>query len=50
MRQHEVDKKQYGKLRHPQDAEAWKAFDLDFPAYAANPRNVGLLWRPTILI
>ncbi|KAI9119332.1 hypothetical protein K1719_010007 [Acacia pycnantha] len=31
MRWHEDDKNQDGKLRHPRDAEAWKAFDSVFP-------------------
>lgn len=31
-----------GKLRHPRDGGAWKAFDLQFPKFASDPRNVRL--------
>ncbi|XP_039134228.1 uncharacterized protein LOC120271620 [Dioscorea cayenensis subsp. rotundata] len=31
-----------GRLRHPADAEAWKAFDARFPDFASDPRNVRL--------
>ena len=42
IRWHEVDKNEDGKLRHPRDTEAWKAFYSDFPSFTANPRNVRL--------
>ncbi|KAL4575590.1 hypothetical protein LXL04_022438 [Taraxacum kok-saghyz] len=31
-----------GKIRHPADAEAWKDFDIKFPEFASEPRNVRL--------
>ena len=38
----EVDENTDDKLSHPRDAEAWKEFDLNFPTFAADPRNVQL--------
>ncbi|KAL3648215.1 hypothetical protein CASFOL_007639 [Castilleja foliolosa] len=29
-------------MRHPADSAAWKDFDIDFPRFAAEPRNVRL--------
>ncbi|CAA7038928.1 unnamed protein product [Microthlaspi erraticum] len=31
-----------GKLGHPRDGLAWKAFDIQHPKFAADPRNVRL--------
>lgn len=31
-----------GKMVHPRDGEAWQQFDLDFPTFAQDPRNVRL--------
>ncbi|CAA7025820.1 unnamed protein product [Microthlaspi erraticum] len=31
-----------GKLRHPRDGLAWKAFDQKYPEFASDPRNVRL--------
>ncbi|KAL4560130.1 hypothetical protein LXL04_032279 [Taraxacum kok-saghyz] len=31
-----------GKIRHPADAQAWKDFDIKFPEFASEPRNVRL--------
>ncbi|RID64077.1 hypothetical protein BRARA_E03035 [Brassica rapa] len=39
MRWHATAPDGDGKLRHPRDGGAWKAFDLQFPEFASDPRN-----------
>ena len=31
-----------GLMRHPRDSKAWKNFDLKYPDFASDPRNVRL--------
>ena len=42
MRWHATEVSVHGKMRHPRDGDAWKAFDRYFPDFAADPRNVRL--------
>lgn len=42
MRWHATATNNDGKLRHPRDGEAWKAFDQKYPEFASDPRNVRL--------
>ncbi|XP_026448702.1 uncharacterized protein LOC113348969 [Papaver somniferum] len=42
MRWHKEHVAPEGVLRHPADAEAWKHFDLRYPQFAEDPRNVRL--------
>ncbi|XP_073064444.1 uncharacterized protein [Primulina eburnea] len=43
MRWHDAERlKDDGVLRHPADGSAWKMFDVKFPAFAMDPRNVRL--------
>uniref|UniRef100_A0A0A8XRK8 Uncharacterized protein n=1 Tax=Arundo donax TaxID=35708 RepID=A0A0A8XRK8_ARUDO len=43
MRWHkEAPRSKSGKMEHPCDAEAWQQFDVDFPDFAQEPRNVRL--------
>lgn len=42
MRWHATATNGDGKLRHPREGEAWKAFDLQHPEFASNSRNVRL--------
>ena len=42
MRWHATEVSVDGKMRHPRDGDAWKAFDRYFPDFAADPRNVRL--------
>ena len=42
MRWHKQIHNADGILRHPSDGEAWKHFDLTYPQFAADPRNVRL--------
>ncbi|CAL1412023.1 unnamed protein product [Linum trigynum] len=39
---HSKDKKNDGIARHPRDSEAWKNFDVRYPDFASDPRNVRL--------
>jgi len=40
MRWHDEVRTKDGKLRHPTDGQAWKAFDEKYSSLASNPRNV----------
>lgn len=40
MRWHASAGNSDGKLRHPRDETAWKAFDQKYPEFASDPRNV----------
>ncbi|KAM3290242.1 hypothetical protein P3S67_018531 [Capsicum chacoense] len=42
MRWHAQDDNKDGILRNPQDGEAWKRLDINYPEFAFNPRNVRL--------
>jgi hypothetical protein len=42
MRWHEEDRTKDGVLRHPADGKAWKSFDLLYPEFSADSRNVRL--------
>ncbi|XP_071726811.1 uncharacterized protein [Rutidosis leptorrhynchoides] len=42
MRWHNTGLTKDGKLRHPADGLAWKAFDTRYPEFASDPRNVRL--------
>ncbi len=42
MRWHHQNRSTSGVLRHPSDGEAWKHFDLMYPDFANEPRNVRL--------
>ncbi|XP_026384960.1 uncharacterized protein LOC113280563 [Papaver somniferum] len=42
MRWHKEHVAPEGVLRHPADAEAWKHFDLRYPQFAEDPRNLRL--------
>ncbi|XP_039117808.1 uncharacterized protein LOC120253541 [Dioscorea cayenensis subsp. rotundata] len=42
MTWHADGRRNDGRLRHPADAEAWKAFDARFPDFASDPRNIRL--------
>ncbi|XP_075113362.1 uncharacterized protein LOC107776664 [Nicotiana tabacum] len=42
MRWHSSAGNQDGLMRHPRDSQAWKAFDLLYPEFAIDPRNVRL--------
>ncbi|XP_038707274.1 uncharacterized protein LOC120002584 [Tripterygium wilfordii] len=42
MKWHANDRIKDGALRHPADSEAWKRFDLQYPEFAKDPRNVRL--------
>ena len=42
MRWHATEANPDGKMRHPRDGDAWKAFDGAFPDFASEPRNVRL--------
>ncbi|XP_038698007.1 uncharacterized protein LOC119995565 [Tripterygium wilfordii] len=42
MKWHANDRIKDGALRHPADSEAWKRFDLQYPEFAKDPRNVQL--------
>ncbi|GJY24756.1 transposon, En/Spm-like protein [Tanacetum coccineum] len=42
MRWHEEGRTKDGKLRHPADALAWKAFDARYTDFASDPRSVRL--------
>ncbi|KAM3303373.1 hypothetical protein P3S67_014403 [Capsicum chacoense] len=42
MRWHAKDGNKDGILRHPQDTEAWKRLDLNYPKFASDPQNVQL--------
>ena len=42
MRWHATEANPDGKMRHPRDGDAWKAFDGEFPDFASDPRNVRL--------
>ena len=42
MRWHVTEANPDGKMRHPRDGDAWKAFDGAFPDFASEPRNVRL--------
>lgn len=39
---HDRDRNKDGLLRHPADAEAWKAIDERYPDFAEDPRNIRL--------
>lgn len=39
---HDRDRDKDGKLRHPADALAWRNFDVLYPDFALDPRNVRL--------
>ena len=42
MRWHDEGRTKDGKLRHPADALAWKAFDARYSEFASDPRSVRL--------
>ena len=42
MRWHATEVNADGKKRHPRDGDPWNDFDLYFPDFAADPRNVRL--------
>ena len=42
MRWHDRDRVKDGKLRHPADTIAWKEFDVLYPVFASDPRNIRL--------
>ncbi|CAN0898935.1 hypothetical protein LINGRAHAP2_LOCUS19988 [Linum grandiflorum] len=42
MRWHRSERVDDGYLRHPADASAWKQFDLRYPDFAKDPRNIRL--------
>ncbi|CAA7045096.1 unnamed protein product [Microthlaspi erraticum] len=42
MTWHAIASNSDGKLRHPRDGLAWKAFDQKYPEFASDPRNVKL--------
>ncbi|GJS76302.1 hypothetical protein Tco_0726183 [Tanacetum coccineum] len=42
MRWHDEGQTKDGKLRHPTDALAWKAFDARYTDFASDPRSVRL--------
>ncbi|GJY31198.1 uncharacterized protein Tco_0414693 [Tanacetum coccineum] len=42
MRWHNIGLTKDGKLRHPADGLAWKAFDARYPKFASDPRSVRL--------
>ncbi|XP_071735244.1 uncharacterized protein [Rutidosis leptorrhynchoides] len=42
MRWHNTGLTKDGKLRHPADGLAWKAFDARYPEFASDPHNVRL--------
>nr|GFB74865.1 hypothetical protein [Tanacetum cinerariifolium] len=42
MRWHDMGLTKDGKLRHPADGLAWKAFDTWYPKFASDPRSVRL--------
>ena len=43
MRWHKEKRvEQEGVLRHPSDSESWKHFDMQYPQFAQDPRNVRL--------
>ena len=39
---HHRERNNDGKMRHPRDDDAWKAFNNEFPDFAGEPRNVRL--------
>ena len=39
---HHRERNNDGKMRHPRDGDAWKAFNNEFPDFAGEPRNVRL--------
>ena len=39
---HHRERNNDGKMRHPRDGDAWKAFNSKFPDFAVEPRNVRL--------
>ena len=42
MKWHATSSNNDGKLQHPRDGKAWKAFDQKYPEFASDPRNVRL--------
>nr|XP_025625964.1 uncharacterized protein LOC112718415 [Arachis hypogaea] len=42
MRWHSEFPNSDGKLKHPRDSKAWKEFDLLYPEFAEDPRNIRL--------
>ena len=42
MTWHEEERPKDGNLRHPADGQSWKEFDLKYPEFAEEPRNVRL--------
>lgn len=42
MRWHDEVRTKDGKLRHPVDGQAWKAFGDKYSGFASDPRNVRL--------
>lgn len=42
MTWHAMGRKNDGKLRHPGDAEAWKAMDSVYPDFSIEKRNIRL--------
>ena len=42
MRWHDVGGNKDGLLRHPRDGESWKKFDLRYPEFAKESRNIRL--------
>jgi hypothetical protein len=42
MRLHDEGLTKYGVLRHSANGEAWKSFDLAYPEFSGNSKNVRL--------
>jgi len=42
MKWHALEGNPDNLLRHPRDSKAWKEFDLRYPNFASDPRNVRL--------
>ena len=43
IRLHYIDRpNEEGVLRHPTNGKVWKDFDINFPAFASQPKNVRL--------